>query len=230
MRTTPKRPRPTKPDASRTITRYRAALPGSAALLLRPSAGRPRIVDNISPSTCDGKDSETPTSYRIPAARLDRMTGNDRKLPPRSSPLAGRGTAEGGGGGYRPDAPLKDATPLRQRFALPPPRKRGGSERSTPHPKSDSHHPSRAPLESVLFKLIVALESRALLSAPFDRLRKRQLFSLSRKDPGGRNNARFTPPCATGCGLRVWPDTAPCRRAGAGLRRCLRRQRPPGRC
>src|SRR3546814_16151642 len=57
----------------------------------------------------------------------------------RSSTLAGRGTTEGGGGGWRPEATWrKDTSPLRQRFAPPPPHKWGGSLWPLPTPKARS--------------------------------------------------------------------------------------------
>ena len=68
-------------------------------------------------------------------------------------PETGRGTTEGGGGGWLPDARLREgANPLRQRFALPPPHKWGGSvgqclslTASASHPRSWRDRSASAP-------------------------------------------------------------------------------------
>ena len=100
-------------------------------------AGRSQCyLPRLPPGACRPRGSSDFTRRKVRARR--------RMVRRKFLPARGEGDRpQGGGGGSPPHAPLHDdANPLRQRFALPPPRQRGGSTMLTPPPRTSPHEPA----------------------------------------------------------------------------------------
>ena len=146
---------------SRALAGNRTAGGAARSAAGRCGAGEPACV--VQPVTDRAEPARAAEQARRPFAMLPSATAPGACRPRGSSdftrrkvrarrrmvrrkflPARGEGDRpQGGGGGSPPHAPLHDdANPLRQRFALPPPRQRGGSTMLTPPPRTSPHEPA----------------------------------------------------------------------------------------